>query len=160
MKTSLGLSDLDDDLLLCKTHLETTNTKGTQIESFLTRFLLVHICGEYEKEIKRIMIERAQQSGDLALSSYVEKSIERVRNIKTGDLRGNILNRFSENCLVFFNSRIKDTESEARYNNIITNRDYGAAHGGIINITFDELLISHNKAKEVLQVVSDALNHI
>lgn len=130
---------------------------GTEIESFLTRFLLVDICAEYEKEIKNVIINRAKQTGDKELISFIEKTIARIRNIKTGDLRGSILKRFSEDCLERFNNKVDGKEALSRYENIVTNRDL-SAHGGSINMTFNELMTSHQKAKDVLTAVSDAIN--
>ena len=60
----MALSDIDNELTACENHLNLTNTKGTDIESFLTQFLLVRICGQYEKEIRRIINERAHKFGD------------------------------------------------------------------------------------------------
>lgn len=157
MTIHLTLKDLENDLILCKNHLDGTQNIPPEIGTFLTRFLLVHICGEYEKEVKRIVVERAQQSGDPELATYVEKSIKKVRNIKTSDLRGNILGRFNEDYADVFDRKIKGTEAEIRYNTIITNRDRGAAHGGTINMTFSELLEAHEKALDVLKAVEDAL---
>ena len=153
----MTLSKLDQDLALCQAHLTTTKSMGTEIESFLTRFLLVHICSEYEKEIKNMITARAEQTGDEELISFIEKTIARIRNIKTGDLRGNVLKRFSDDCLNRFDNKIKGKEALSRYENIIANRDL-SAHGSSINMTFAELIISHEKAKEVLMAVSDAIN--
>lgn len=157
MTTLLTLIELERNMALCKTHLEQTQCKGTEIEAFLTQFLLVSICGEYEKEIKRIVIERAQRSGDDQLVSYIERSLIRVRNIKVKEIREKILDRFSDNCLTRFNAKVIGTESETRYSNIVYNRDSGA-HGGTINMTFDELLMSYDKAKSVINAVSEALS--
>lgn len=153
----MTLSKLDNDLLLCQAHLTSTNSMGTEIESFLTKFLLVHICSEYEKEIKKIITDRAKQSNDKELISFIEKTIERIRNIKSDDLKGNILKRFSDDCLKRFNNKVGGKESLSRYESIIANRDQ-SAHGNSINITFNELIKSHEKAKEVLIAVSDAIN--
>lgn len=156
MNYPLTLIELEKNIDLCKKHLEDTQHKGTEIETFLTQFLLVHICGEYEKEIKRILINRAQRSGDSQLTSYIEQSISRVRNIKIKEIREKILGRFSDDYLTAFNARTVGTESETRYSNIIFNRDKGA-HGSAINMTFDELLVSYEKAKDILNAISDTL---
>ncbi len=72
-------------------------------------------------------------------------------------MRGNILKRFDDSCLNSFDVQVIGTELEARYQNIIINRDL-AAHGRVINITFDELIQSHQVATGVLQALSNALN--
>ena len=152
----MTLDELDADLKLCREHLKITKSRGTEIESFLTRFLLVHICSKYEMEVKNIITNRVKQTGDKEVISFTEGSIARIRNIKTSDLRGKVLKKFSEDCLGRFDKNIRK-EALARYENIIANRDR-CAHGSSINMTFDELVISHKKAKEVLDVVHHAIN--
>lgn len=153
----LTLLDIEKDLTLCQAHLDSTNNKGTEIESFLTQFLLVRICGQYEKEIAKIVNDRATRSGDKELALFVGKTVEAYKHLKLDSIRGNILRRFGSKYSDSFDTIIKDTEPAIRYQNIIENRD-SSAHGGSIQMTFEELCISHNKAKEVLQALSDVLN--
>ncbi|MDH3277147.1 MAG: HEPN domain-containing protein [Nitrosopumilus sp.] len=152
----MTLSDIENDLTTCIYHLNSTKTKGTLIESFLTQFLLVRICGQYEKEIERIVNERSQKFGDTDLAYFVKNTFQSHQHLKLDDIRGKILKKFNENMSIEFDSMIKNTEPEIRYRNIVTNRDAGA-HGGTVNMTFDELILSHNQAKKVLEALSDVL---
>lgn len=153
----MTLADIENDLFTCTYHLNSTNTKGTDIESFLTQFLLVRICGQYEKEIERIINERCQKFGDVELASFIQKTFQSHQHLKLDDIRGKILKKFSNEMVTRFDTIIKNTEPEIRYRNIVTNRDAGA-HGGTVNMTFDELLLSHNEAKKVLHILSEILN--
>lgn len=110
-------------------------------------------------EIKRIVIQRAKQTGDTELTSFVERTVEGFRNLKIDSIRGNILLRFSDDCAKTFEAKVTGTESEIRYGNIVTNRNL-SAHGDSIHMTFDELIQSHKLAKDVLKAMSDALNHM
>ncbi len=149
--------DLDNDLSLCQKHLVDTNTKGLEIETFLTRFLLIHVSGEYDKEIKRIISDRAKKAGDAELTSFVEQTVEKIRNPKISDIRG-LLKKFNKSCVDSFNQKVGEgTELESRYQNIIVNRN-SSAHGDSINMTIEELISSHEKAKDVLKAMLEALN--
>jgi len=153
----LTLSDVENDIITCQYHLNLTNTKGTSIESFLIRFLLVRICGQYEKEIERIMNERAQKYGDLEIARFIGGTFESYKHLKLDAIRGKILKKFGGEILTIFNHKVKGKNFEIRFNNIITNRD-SSAHGGLVNITFDELVISYNESKKVLVALEETLS--
>jgi len=151
----MKLADVESAIKLCEEHLKSTDTKGTEIESILTKYLLVHICGAYETEIKNMVTLRAGRTGDKEVESFVKNTIKTFRSLKIEEIKGN-LGRFSDGCKSIFDSKIKNTEAEARYSNIITNRHL-VAHGNEINITFDELVISYQKAGDVLGAIKEAL---
>ncbi|MCX5802135.1 MAG: HEPN domain-containing protein [Proteobacteria bacterium] len=141
---------------LCKEHLDNTGSKGTEIESILTKYLLVYICGAYETEIKKMVTQRAAKAGDKELVSFVRSTIKTFRSLKMDDIRGNLLGRFCDSYKAIFDSKIIGTEAEARFTNIVLNRHL-VAHGREINITFDELVESYYKASTVLNTIKEAL---
>ena len=151
------MSDIEKSLIFCQNHLNTTNGKGTEIESYLTQFLLVSICGRYEKEIERIVNQRAEKSGDVELASFVKETMEAYKHLKLDAVRGKILKKFSEKYADLFDAKIMGKDSQIYYQNIVINRD-ASAHGGIVNMTFDDLVKAHGHAKEVLEALHDALN--
>jgi hypothetical protein len=151
----LAIEDIERDLNSCQQHLSITNSKDTEIEGFLIRFLLVRMCAEYEKEIEQLVVRRAEKSGDREIISYIEKTVD-VRNIKVGSIKGNILRRFGEECANSFWEKVDNTEEGQRYDNILENRNQ-AAHGGVVNMTFRELVESHEFAKKVLTALSRVL---
>jgi len=153
----LSFTDIEHDLMLCKEHLDKTKTTGTEVESFLTHFLLINICGKYEKEIKRIVSKRANKSGDVELTSFIEETFESYKHLNLDDLRGKILRKFSDKYAVAFDKMIRGTVSELRYQSIVSNR-HASAHGGNINMTLDDLVVAHKEAKLVLQALHDSLN--
>jgi hypothetical protein len=152
----MKLINVENTIKLCKEHLDITGAKGTEIESILTKYLLVYICGAYETEIKSMITLRAAKTGDKEVESFVKNTIKTFRSLKLDDIRGKLLGRFSDGCKSLFDSEIKNTEAATRYSNIITNRHL-VAHGREINITFDELVISYQKAGDVLAAIRDAL---
>lgn len=153
----MTLSDVDADLILCQNHLNATNTKGTKIESFLTQFLLIRICGIYEKEIKSIMDQRVNKYGDVELASFVMKTFRAYQHVKLDDIRGKILKKFGDDNIKSFNQKISGTKAEIWYGTLLSNRE-SAAHGGIINLTFDDLIKYHSEAKNVIITLAEVLN--
>ncbi|MBI4652559.1 hypothetical protein HY745_15055, partial [Candidatus Desantisbacteria bacterium] len=78
----MKLQKIDSMIELCKNHLDNTKTKGTEIESILTKYLLVYICGVFETKIKEIFIQRASQTGDKQIESFVKNIIEQKNSFK------------------------------------------------------------------------------
>ena len=152
----MKLTNVEAAIKFCEEHLKGTGTKGTEIESILTKYLLVYICGAYETEIKNMITLRAARTGDKEIESFVKNTIKTFRSLKIEDIKGSLLGRFSDGCKAVFNSKIQNTEAETRYSNIITNRHL-VAHGREINITFDELVISYQMAGDVLAAIKEAL---
>jgi hypothetical protein len=95
---------------------------------------------------------RAAMAGDKEIESFVKNTIKTFRSLKIEDIKGSLLGRFSDGCKSLFDSKIQNTEAATRYSNIITNRHL-VAHGMEINITFDELVISYQKAGDVLAAI-------
>ena len=149
--------DIEQDLSACESHLMSTKSKGTNMESFLTQFLLIRICGQFEQEIDNIMTARACECNDPELISFIQSRFQSYKHLKLDDLRGNVLKKFGEHIRDNFDQQIKDKDPEIRYSNIITNRDT-AVHQGTLQITFDELKISYFEAKKVLLAFESALN--
>jgi hypothetical protein len=152
----MKLANVDAAIKRCEEHLNSTGTKGSEIESILTKYLLVYICGAYETEIKNMITLRAARTGDKEVESFVKNTVKAFRSLKIDDIKGSLLGRFSDGCKSIFDSKIHNTEAEIRYSNIITNRHL-VAHGSEINITFDELVTSYQMAGNVLAAIKEAL---
>lgn len=149
------LSDIKLLVESCQHYLKQTKTKGTQLESYLAKFLLISISAEYEKEYRRIVSTKAKKNGSNQLASFIIKKTD-VRSLKIGDIKGNILNLFDENYPKEFQKRLDDS-SATKYNNIIENRNL-AAHGESIHMSFDEVVKTYQSAEEVLTIFSDVMN--
>lgn len=152
----MNLINAESAIKMCKEHLDNTGSKGTEIESILTKYLLVYICGIYETEIKKMVIQRVAKAGDKELESFVKNTIKTFRSLKMEEIRGNLLGRFSDSCKTIFDDKILGTEAGTRFTNIVINR-HSIAHGKEINITFDELEESYYKAETVLTAIQEAL---
>lgn len=152
----MKLAKVESAIKLCKEHLANTGSKGTEIESILTKYLLVYICGAYETEIKKMVVQRAGKTGDKELESFVRNTIKTFRSLRMKDIRESLLGRFSDVCKATFDGKILGTEAETRFTNIILNR-HSIAHGREIHMTFDELVDSYYKAEVVLTAIKDCL---
>lgn len=151
----MTISDLENCFNSCVNYVQTTKNLNAEIKSYLTEFLLIRICAEYEKEIKRIIVNRTELTGDMELASFMKQKGD-VRDLSTSALKGNILKPFSQKYGDLFDKMVAGTEYETRYNNIITNRNK-AAHGGIVNMTFEELIQSYPLAKRIMDSMSKIL---
>ena len=149
------LDNADRDLRLWETHLDRTNTRYTVIESQLTKFMLVHICGHYEIEIVGIVSRRVQRSGDGGVASYVASLLKRNAPIHPDALKG-VLKGFGGECLDMFRRGAKSDDLR-RYENIVLNRNK-SAHGLDVNVTFDDVREHHASAKRVINAFERALD--
>jgi hypothetical protein len=80
----MRLVRIDQAIEACQAHLENSGAIGTEIEAYLTRYLLVLICAAFEEEIESLIIERAARSGDPGLESFVRSAVGQIfRSLKT-----------------------------------------------------------------------------
>ena len=147
---------IDADIAHCVQYLGNFQNRDLQIQNFLTRYLIIQISGEYEKEIKKTVSKRISSSNDSELISFIDETIDRIRNFKMGDLKG-ILNKFDTRRGELFESWVTP-EHATLYSNIIENRNF-SAHGQPTQMTLDELIESHKKAKTVIKQFQHALYH-
>ena len=149
------LDNADMDLRLWETHLDRTNTRNTVIETQLTKFMLVHICGHYEMEIIGIVSRRVQRSGDGGVASYVASLLKRGAPIHPDALKS-VLKGFGGGCLDVF-CRGTKSDDLFQYKNIVLNRNK-SAHGQDVSVTFDDVREHHASAKRVINAFERALD--
>ena len=148
---------IDADIEYCVRYLEKSQNKDPQIQNFLTRYLLIQINGEYEKEIKRIISKRSLKPGDKELAAFIDETVDKIRNFRLSDIKG-VLNKFDSRRGNLFESWTGDSEDASMYSNIITNRHL-SAHGETTQMTLDEVIIAHKKAKTIIKLFQTALYH-
>ena len=114
-----------------RAHLDQTNARNTVIESQLTKFMLVHICGHYEMEIVEIVSKRVQKSGDEGVAAYVTSQLERRTPIHPDSLKS-ILKGFGSECLDKFRQGAKrdDLLHYSLYANQAPQCPNGSCNGG------------------------------
>ncbi len=151
----MDLSDIDRDIGQWKKLLEDNNLRATPYESQLVRFLLVHICGRYEKVVDELIAERAQRSGDKSLASYVKKAYKMRREPRSRHLQNDILQSFGAGHRKWFIANVTAIAKNG-YDSLIDNRNL-SAHGESIDVSLDEIILWHGHAKQVLGAFEAAL---
>lgn len=154
----MRLPRIDKAIEVCGKHLEGSASVGTEIEAFLTRYLLVLMCASFEELIEDLVSARAAKSQDAALASFVRSAMGQVfRSVKTSEIAG-LLGRFGQDQKTGFQDEMKRNErAETFFNNIVTNRD-GTAHATGSNLTFSELVLFYSESHVVLDAVKSALD--
>src|ERR1017187_5747222 len=80
LRTISGVED-------CERHLNASGALGTEIESYLTQYLLVVLCADIQQEIYKLSEKRALLAKDTGLLSYVCSSAPLVlRSVGKGDI--------------------------------------------------------------------------
>jgi hypothetical protein len=149
-------TQLENALAVCKNYLDSTGTRGTEIESYLVGFLLVNICSEFEIRLRKIFEIRAGHPGDAYLCNFVIYASGRIiRSIKIGEIAG-YLGGFGTDWKDSFHSAIKDKPPHVAYDNIMTKRQLVAHVSGTM-MTFAELETAFNDACHVLTAIANAL---
>src|SRR6266540_3241207 len=95
----MRLVRIDQAIAVCQAHLQNSGATGTEIEAYLTRYLLVMICSTFEEEIKSLIIKRAAGSGDPGMESFVQSAMGRTsfRSLKTSDITDFLTRIFHKN---------------------------------------------------------------
>lgn len=156
----MRLVRIDQAIEACQAHLESSGATGTEIEAYLTRYLLILICATFEEEIESLIIERAAKSGDPGLESFVRSAVGQVfRSLKTSEIAG-LLGRFGVDYKERFRQELTNTErAETFFNNIVTNR-HDTAHSVGSNVSFAELVRFYSEGHVVLDAIKATLNFV
>lgn len=154
----MRLPRIDAAIQSCRDHLASTGAAGSEIEKFLTAYLVVITCAELEESIEQIIRVRAQKSGDPVLVSLVSSAIGIVvRSIKTSELAG-VLNRFTEAHKESFQKRMEAIPQAVNsYNSIVVQR-HSVAHTAAFALTFADFVKYYEEGHVVLDAFQDAVN--
>lgn len=146
---------IDSQIAKCKEHLSLTGMANTEVEYFLTQYLLVRIVAEYEARIKLLFQLRCSRSNDEHVKAFVQSSAKVVtRDFSIGDIKGH-LGRFGPDYAKTFRDLI-DQALEAAWTNIYTNR-HAVAHGAGIQMSLGDLEDHYKKTRTVIDAVVTAL---
>jgi RiboL-PSP-HEPN len=144
-------SEIED----CAKHLQSSATFGTEIESYLTQYLVVVLCADIQQEMYRLSEERASVAKDIAISSYVSTSARKVLRSVRKDEIAKFVGMFGPASLVKLNSLVSDAEVTI-FNNAVSNR-HDVAHKQGARITFQELKDAVAIAEKLLDAVDQSL---
>jgi hypothetical protein len=152
----MRLARIDQAIAACQGHLQNSGATGTEIEAYLTRYLLVMICATFEEEIASLIIKRAASSGDVGVESFVQSAVGLIRGLKTSDLT-DFLKRFGVDYKNRFRQELdKNQRAETFFNNLVTNRHF-TAHSTGSNVSFSDLVSFYSEGHVVLDAIKVAL---
>jgi hypothetical protein len=146
---------VDAAINLCDSHLERSSSRGTEVEAYLTRYLITVIYASYEAKIKELVAQRGASNEDERVTSFMRVAADRLcRSIKISEVAG-IMGHFGGDYPSTFKDGISN-EAQIAYDSIINNRQE-VAHEGNMNLTFDELSTFYRASTPVLDALSEAL---
>lgn len=153
----MKLQRIDDAVEACRVHLDKSEAWGSEVESYLTRYLLVLMCASFEEEIKRLAIDRSIRSNDNGVVAFVTSAVGQVfRSVRTSEIAG-LLGRFGLSAKESFQKEMQSSpRAETFFNNIVVNR-HDTAHSSGANISFRELVQFYEEGHVVLDVVKRSL---
>lgn len=141
----------------CERHLTSSAGFGTEIESYLTQYLLVVLCADIQQEIYRLSEARASIVKDEAISAYVAATARKVlRSVKKNEI-AMFVGMFGPASKSKLNSLIDEADVTI-FNNAVSNRN-DVAHKQGTQITFRELKSTVVVAQKILKAVERSLEH-
>ena len=154
----MKIAKIDKAISVCESHLKSTKSEQTEVESYLTQYLLVLICATFEEEIERILLRRSDKIADTHIKSFFQHCIDKTfRSIKSSEIAG-ILGKFGDDYKTNFQSKANGTIEETFFNNIVINR-HSTAHTSGTALTFNELIEYYNKGHVILDYLNEALEN-
>jgi hypothetical protein len=149
---------VDNALAVCRAHLDATNTRNTEIETYLVSSILAVIYADYEHAVKGIVATRGcPDSADAELGNFARRAAEKlIRSIRLGELAG-AAGMFSPQRKTTFQDLVTDTPAHVAFDSIINNR-HGISHELGTNMTLHDLEVAYNASKAVLEALQQALS--
>ncbi len=154
----MRLVRIDQAIAACQAHLQKSGAMGTEIEAYLTRYLLVMICSTFEEEIKALIMKRAAGSQDPGMEPFVQRALDRTsfRSLMTSEI-ADFLRRFGLDYKNRFRQQLDNNpRAETFFNNIVANR-HDTAHSTGSNISFSDLVSFYSEGHIVLDAIIVAL---
>ena len=145
---------IDQALEKCQSHLS-SGTIEVEIESLLTRSLLILIYAEFERAIKNLIKKRCSSIADDSVKNFAVGCTDRVfRGLRIDEMAG-LLGQFDKSCKETFTHRL-DQKTKDMYNNVLNNR-HQVAHGKGSAVTFREVKQYYEHAHVVLDCFRESL---
>lgn len=139
----------------CEKHLKTSGGFGTEIESYLTQYLLVVLCADIQQEIYRLSEARASIVKDEAISAYVAATARKImRSVGKSDI-ANFVGMFGATPRSKLNGLIDDADVTIFNNAVNCRHDIAHKHGA--QISFNELKNAIAVAQKILGAVEHSL---
>lgn len=152
----MNFTRIDNALATCKTHLDATSARGTEIESYLVSCLLVVIAAEYEMRLKCMIAKRAERVNDRHVHQYVTGQVGKSVRVPRIEQINGLLGAFGSDYKELFTAAVCNSQAHVAYDNIVTNR-HSVAHTTGAHVTLIDLEQWLPDSKKVLEEVALAL---
>ncbi|HEX7048035.1 MAG TPA: HEPN domain-containing protein [Gammaproteobacteria bacterium] len=141
----------------CERHLDESGARDTEIEAFLTQYLLIVFCAEVEQIVHGLVREMADSSEDVKLASFTKGAMRNVlRGVKKEQLSG-LLGLFREAGKTEWSEALTE-QDVSRYSSAIGARnDVAHAHGA--TMTFREIKEAVECTYRILESFKVVLEH-
>jgi len=139
----------------CEKHLESTESFGTEIESYLTQHLLVIFCAEMQQELYNLIDERANGIEDRGVKQFVSLSGRRVLRSVRKDEIANFLELWGADVKEKFNSILDDKDVTIYNNAVLSRHDIAHKHG--VHVSFQEVKDAVGAADNILEAARIAI---
>ena len=147
---------LDNQMQVCKEHLDTTATWATEVEFFLVQYLLIRICAEWESRIPVMFERRCSRITDPHLKQFATTSAQYFSKRFEIKSIGRTLDRFGADYKKGFNDTVVTTNSYKAWESLYSNRMAVAHHAGV-QMTFADLIRAYNDCLPVLDAIVASL---
>lgn len=153
----MRLPEIDHAIEVCERHLDQTKAFGSEIEIYLTGYLVVFICSIFEEHIEALINDRANKSADEFLASFVRSALDQLfRSLRTSELVG-LFNRFGDEPGRRFRIELKKNQrAETFFNNLVLKR-HDTAHKAGFDLTFREAVQFYSEGHMVLDAIVTVL---
>jgi hypothetical protein len=139
----------------CERHLTDSGAFGTEIESYLTQYLLVILCADVQQEMYRLSEERALIANDAALSSFIAASSRKLlRSVRKSEIAG-FIEMFGAGCKAKLDNQLDEAEISI-YSNAVGLR-HDVAHKFGSSISFLDLKKAVAIAEKLLTATANSL---
>jgi hypothetical protein len=156
----MKILEVDHAISACKSHLKTSKSNNTEIEFFLTRYLLILWAAQCEKEFKNILKNNIKCThGNQKLNKYLESSLfDTYRGIKVSGMT-DFLKLLGEEYSDEWTKKCKQKTISRAINSwgILINERHDTAHVSGSNITFNDFVNHYEKCHIILDVVRDII---
>ena len=154
----MKLKLVDETIVLCESHLDSTKSRQSKIDLILASYLAVYIHSAFEQEIERLLKNRANHGGDQVLGEFMASCVGAVfRSTFTSEMAG-VLGRFGDKFKAHFQSEMKSQpQASTAWDSIVTHR-HGTAHESGGGKFVHEIVDFYNRGHVVLDAFKVALD--
>jgi hypothetical protein len=153
----MRFSSLEFVIKRCEDHLEETNARSTEIESYFVQYLLIRICAEYEARIITLIHRRCSRTKDAHLRAFAQETAKRLcQRFDVTDIKG-ILGRFGADYKQGFHDMVMAGTAHIAWDNIYTNRQ-AVAHKTGTQMSLGDLKRDYEQSLAVIDALASALS--